>query len=105
VRPSTIPGRARTKEANELDGVAKAMIAANQHALSGERLSIPDGLQVTWPFPAWLLLREPSSEVCVADLPGPFQVAAPHSRGPRAIYRWTALHGRKNRVCAGWFGL
>jgi hypothetical protein len=43
--------------------------------------------------------------VCVADLPGPFQVAPPHSRGPRAVYRLIDLHGRKNRVCGGWFGL
>src|SRR5260370_26542401 len=79
-----VPGQPakRCGKANELDGIAEAVIAAHQHALVPQRLASPDILQVPRPIPAALAAFEAAAQNLVADRPCRHEIATAHPRGP-----------------------
>ncbi len=79
-----VPGQPakRCGKANELDGIAEAVIAAHQHALVPQRLASPDILQVPRPIPAALATFDAAAQNLVADRPCSREIATAHRRGP-----------------------
>ncbi|WP_219681629.1 hypothetical protein [Bradyrhizobium canariense] len=81
--PDRDPARDVTKrphEAQELDGVAEPVVAADQHILARQLLAAPDTLQV--PRPGVLGWIRKHRQIAVADRPGAFEVACPHRFRP-----------------------
>jgi hypothetical protein len=77
--------RQRLGEADELEGVAEPVIAADQDAAAFEGAARPDELPVPRPVPAGRARRDPLAQHRVADLPRRREIAAPHRRRPRIV--------------------
>src|SRR2546429_7611289 len=75
--------------ADELDGIAKAVVAAHQDPLARQRCAIPDVLQVPWPVPA--RHASPGTQHSIADGPRRLEGAASHVRHPAGCTRRTEL--------------
>src|SRR4051812_18057132 len=75
----------RQDEAHELNGIAQAVVAADQNAPTCWSIAVPDELQMSGPGPAYLAGSFAADEDRVTDRPRGLEIAAAHRRHPWII--------------------